>query len=314
LFLRHADAYYRRPDGTPTSEPNEYRQTARVDRTLYGLAPAAAFGPLALMAMREHMIRNGLSRKVINSRIGRVKRIYKWATAHELVPSAVFHGLVAVAGLQRDRTAARERAPIESVDDRVVGATLPYLTRHVAGLVRFQRLTGCRPGEACALRRADLDTAGLVWLFTPPHHKLSHRGQVRVIAVGPRAQALLCEFPTDDAAEYVFSPRPCDEEKRADRLRRGLSPQWPSYRLKLALKRKPNPIRTPGDRYTTVSYDRAVATAVKRLNRIRGNADLGPPAPPIPCWHPNQLRHAHATAVRLAFGLEAAEVNSSATR
>jgi DNA polymerase V len=38
------------------------------------------------------------------------------------------------------------------------------LTRHVRGLVEFQRLTGCRPGEACALRRCtDALGVSLAW-------------------------------------------------------------------------------------------------------------------------------------------------------
>ena len=44
--------------------------------------------------------------------------------------------------------AAREKEPVGPVDDAVVDATIPFLNRHVRGLVEFQRLTGCRPGEA----------------------------------------------------------------------------------------------------------------------------------------------------------------------
>ena len=35
-FLDHADAYYRHPDGTPTSEPRNYRHSIRELRTLFG--------------------------------------------------------------------------------------------------------------------------------------------------------------------------------------------------------------------------------------------------------------------------------------
>jgi hypothetical protein len=61
-FLRHADQHYRRADGSATNEIREYRCSLRPLRTLYGLSQAAAFGPLALKAVREHMISSGLSR------------------------------------------------------------------------------------------------------------------------------------------------------------------------------------------------------------------------------------------------------------
>jgi hypothetical protein len=58
-FLRHADAHYRRPDGTPTSEPTEFRASLRPLRILYGHTSAREFGPLALAAVRREMIAAG---------------------------------------------------------------------------------------------------------------------------------------------------------------------------------------------------------------------------------------------------------------
>lgn len=76
--------------------------------------------------------------------------------------------LVTVRGLQRGRSQVRESKPVEPVAAAVVDATLPFLNRHVRGLVEFQRLTGCRPGEACALRWYDLDTSQVrTTRFTP---------------------------------------------------------------------------------------------------------------------------------------------------
>ena len=50
------------------------------------------------------MIKQGLARGVVNHRISRIKRMFKWAVAEELVPSAVFHGLQAVSGLRYGRS------------------------------------------------------------------------------------------------------------------------------------------------------------------------------------------------------------------
>src|SRR4029077_2085757 len=47
-ILRHARQYYRRADGTPTNEVQQYIATIRVVRGLYGFTPATAFDSLAL--------------------------------------------------------------------------------------------------------------------------------------------------------------------------------------------------------------------------------------------------------------------------
>jgi hypothetical protein len=98
-FWRHAESHYVGEDGKPTSQLAEYRQTLRVVRQLYGLEPATKFGPLALKAVRERMVRDGLSRTEVNRRVALARRVFKWAAGEELVPIEVFHRLTAVTGL-----------------------------------------------------------------------------------------------------------------------------------------------------------------------------------------------------------------------
>ena len=176
-YREHAERHYRDPDGKPTSEIREVKLVVKALREAYGELPAAEFSPLKLKAVRQGWIAAGLSRAECNRRANIVRRMFKWAAAEELIPAAVYHALVVVAGLKRGRTPARETEPIGPVDDAVVDATLPHLNRHVAGLVEFQRRTGCRPGEACSLRRRDIDTGGTVWLYRPFRHKLAYRGK-----------------------------------------------------------------------------------------------------------------------------------------
>ncbi len=83
----------------------------------------------------------------------------------------------------------RESKPVGPVDDDVVDATRTFLNRHVRGLVEFQRLTGCRPGEACALRWCDLDTSRVVWVYRPPHHKTAWRGRLASSPPGRRLKS-----------------------------------------------------------------------------------------------------------------------------
>src|SRR5207248_2655716 len=170
-YLDHAERHYRGHDGKPTSEFRECKLVVRTLRELYADKPAAEFSPLCLKAARQAWVGAKLARSEVNRRTNLARRIFKWAAGEELVPFAAYQSLTAVAGLQKGRTAARETEPVRPVDDATVDATLPFLTRHVRGLVEFQRLTGARPGEACRVRRCDIDVAGAVWAYRPHHHK-----------------------------------------------------------------------------------------------------------------------------------------------
>jgi hypothetical protein len=77
-FWRHAEIYYRKPDGTPTSEQDSFRDALRPLRRLYAETRAADFGPRALKALRESMIQLGWCRTHINKQIARIKRVFKW--------------------------------------------------------------------------------------------------------------------------------------------------------------------------------------------------------------------------------------------
>ena len=71
------------------------------------------------------------SRGVINHRVGRIKRVFKWAVAEEIVPPSVFHGLQAVSGLCYRRTGADQTEPVRPVPDLYVAAILPFVTPQV---------------------------------------------------------------------------------------------------------------------------------------------------------------------------------------
>jgi integrase len=327
-YLEHAERHYRTPDGKPTSEVYEVKIVVRALRELYADTPVAEFGPLCVKAARQKWVNEGRSRSECNRRVALIKRIFKWAVAEELAPPAVYQAVAAVAGLQKGRTAAHETKPVRPVDDAVVDATLPYLGRHVRGLVQFQRLTGCRPGEACAVRRCDLDIGGPIWLYRPPHHKTAHRGKVRVIAVGPRAQALLREFFTPHITDYLFSPRRAVAEWLAERSANRRTPRYPSHMARNAGKRSTPTRRRTAEKYDRGSYGLAIDRACDKAFPLPAElAQLGDETRAgwwgrltlvqrsevaawrkAHRWHPNQLRHAFATQVRKQHGLEAAQV------
>jgi integrase len=292
-FWRHAEQHYRRADGTQTNELSEYRQTFRPLRELYGHIPAVEFGPVALKAVRGKMVVLGWCRTLVNRRVGRIRRAFKWAASEQLVPVAVFRALETVGGLQKGRTGAREAEPVRPAPEEHVRAVLPFVRPHVRGMIEVQLLTGMRPGEVCNVRPCDIDTSAEVWVYHPPHHKLSHEAKLRVVAIGPRAQAVLKEFTPSDPADFYFSPRRAVAQFHAERAAARKTPRYKSHVAHDAARRA-KPGRPFADRYTVTAYDRAVGRACEKAG--------------VPHWHPNQLRHSHGTAVRRRYGLEAAQV------
>ena len=106
----------------------------------------------------------------INDHTQRIRRMFKWAAGNELITFDVYQRLTTVSGLRKGRTEARETAPFLPIEYSTVEATLPHLPAVVADMVRIQRLTGCWPGEVCAVRPCDVDTEGDVWPYRPESH------------------------------------------------------------------------------------------------------------------------------------------------
>jgi integrase len=326
-YLDYAEGHYRTPDGQPTSEIYEVKVVIRALRELYADTPVSSFGPLCVKAARQKWVNDGRSRSECNRRVALIKRIFKWAVSEELAPPLVYQGVASVAGLQKGRTVAWENEPVGPVDDEVVEATLPYLDRHVRGLVEFQRLTGCRPGEACVVRRCELDMTGRLWLYKPPHHKTAHRGKDRTIILGPKAQALVRDFFTPVRDDFLFSPLRAAEERRVERAAKRRSKRPPSQ-VNRDARRRSAPKRHYRSKYDRGSYGLAIDRACEQafplppvLARGTGESraawwarlsEMDRAAVQVwrkaHRWHPNQLRHSFATQVRKQHGLEAAQV------
>ena len=80
-YWKFAEGYYAK-DGKPTKEFVCMKHALRPLRKLYGTRRVRDFGPLALKAVREHMIAvEDLSRGVVNHRANRIKRAIKWAVS-----------------------------------------------------------------------------------------------------------------------------------------------------------------------------------------------------------------------------------------
>ena len=85
-FWEYAESYYKKPDGTQTSELHNYKSIIRLLREHYGHTSAAEFRPRALKAVRQVMVKRGRFRKSINNNVSRIRRIFRWGVGEELVP------------------------------------------------------------------------------------------------------------------------------------------------------------------------------------------------------------------------------------
>jgi integrase len=328
-YLRHAEEHYRKPDGKPTSELGLVKTIVRLVRSLFGRTAAAKFGPRALKAVREKMVERGWCRRIVNANVQRVKQIFKWATANELVPATVYHGLQAVEGLRRGRTRARESDPVRPVSDVLLQGAREHVAPQVLAMIDLQLLTAMRPGEVCTMRSCDLDTGGSVWVYRPQSHKTEHHGHAREIYLGPRAQEVVRPWLRTALEEFLFSPREvCAWRHEQMRAKRKTKVQ-PSQQC----RKKRRPKRSPGDCYDVASYRRAIAHACRKAFPLP--AELAPRRKPDGKrenqrewwalltddeqaavrawrrehnWHPHQLRHNAATELRRQFGTELARL------
>lgn len=294
LFLAHAKEYYRKPDGTPTSEISSLHQAFKPLKDLYGDLPAVDFGPLALKTVRHTMVvEYQWCRSNINKQISRLKHVFKWAVAEELLPESVYGALMAVEGLKRGRSKANDRPPVKPVPQAHVDAIRPLVGRQVEALIDLQLLTGARAGELVIMRPLDIDTSGNIWIYTPSRHKTEHHGFNRQIYLGPKAQAVVAPFLAGRAVDaYCFSPREAEAERRQKAHEARETPL--SCGNRPGTNRRSRPKKEPGERYTRDSYRRAIQRACDKAD--------------VPSWHPHQLRHSCATFLRKEFGLDVARI------
>jgi integrase len=329
-YLDFARTYYLK-EGRPGSEYGCIRQAVKPLLRCHGETPADRFGPLALKQVRQAMVSGSWitaddqakawSRKVVNKHVDRIRRMFRWGAENEMVPASVVLSLKTVQSLRAGKTAAKERPQVEPVPDARVDAVLPFLTPVVSGMVQLQRLTGMRSESLVLMRPCDIDTSGDVWLYRPPQHKTKHQGKQLIVALGPKAQAILRPFLDRDQDAFCFSPAESERFRRdAMRSRR----KTPVYPCEANRQPKARPKRTAGTRYRTTSYRRAVERACEEafgmpaeLRIIPSKAapeeklrirELASQWRAAHCWNPHQLRHSVGTLVRSRYTLEGAQV------
>ncbi len=287
-FVRHSKVYYQGSD-----EHYQYVLTARPIAELYGSILASEIGPPEFKAIREWWLSDkSRSRQYVNKQMKRTLRIIRWAVGEGMIQPTTVTALECIDPLKKGRCNARESKRIQPVESETVKATLPHLTQVVADMVRFQQLTGCRPGELCKIKPKMVDQSKEVWTITLSEHKTAYRGKLRTIYVGPQAIAILKPYLLRAADAFCFSPIESEKQRRQAIHEARKTPMNSGNRPGSNNARRPR--KEPGNHYTAQSYGRSISYACKRAK--------------LPQWAPNQLRHSAATSIRKEFGIDAASV------
>ena len=230
------------------------------------------FGPLKLKAIRSAMIEKGWSQSYINDQVRRIRSVVRWGVSHELAHPDVLAALMAVPGLRKGRTKAPPPKKIKPVPLRDLAKVIRVAPPTLAAMMRTQWRTGLRSTHLCKLRILDIDMTSYedVWVYKPVHHEKGNEDVELLCVIGPKTQAVLQPFITDDESAYLFSPLRAMQERG----------------------RKPHPGVTSS--YRASSYRRAIEYLVKK-----SGANY---------FHPHQLRHSAGTNARKHGGLESAQV------
>jgi integrase len=183
-------------------------------------------------------------------------------------------------------------------------------------MVELQRLIGARSTEMCMMIGSNIVARECpVWMYIiDPNqiareegsprlanlHKTAHieradgNAEVKILPIGPRAQAILKPWLRDNPDEFLFQPCEARAAQYARRRKDRKTPLWQSHVDAQARKKKETPKRAPRDHYDRHSYGHAVKRAAQKAG--------------VPHWHPHQLKHTCSTDVRKNFGAEAAQV------
>jgi integrase len=307
-YMDHAAVYYGPADDKKGTTYN-LRFTFRILREQYGSLAVKDFGPQRLKRLIDVYVGMDHSRKTVSMHVDRIRRMFKWATAEELIDGSVYHALLAVSAPRKGRSGVRETEPVQPVDDKVTERTCKHLAPIVADMVRLQRLTGARPDEICRIRPCDIDKARdrVVWVYCPREHKTAHLGGQRFIALGPKAKAILKPYLDRPAESFCFSPREAIEAHHEARTRDRKTPESCGN---TAGRGTGAALESARERYDTHSYRRAIHRACDRAFP----APKGTTGEALEQWRsahrwsPNRIRHTAAAETLQAFDTETAQV------
>jgi len=271
----------------------------------YGRVPVDEFSARSLLYLQDKIVntpneRNGkpLTRKTVNRYVGLIKQAFKFGAKFGWAEPSTHYALQVVDQLRKGHTTAPDNPDVKPVESDVFEKTLDKLPKRVADMARVQRNSTMRPQDVCNIRACDIERTGDVWLYRPPNHKTAYLGEVLTKYIGTAAQEILTTYlieKEDTPEAYLFQPKDTVRDRNIERRcnRKTLNKKGevqPSHKN----RKKMNPKRTPGEKYSTESYNKAIGSACKKAG--------------VPHWTANQIRHLAATEIRKEYGLEAAQI------
>lgn len=300
-YVLHAEKFYRDVDGNPTGEVTHAMIAFRMLRKLHSATHTDRMTIRDLLQVRQALVElreehehgrsapNGLSRRTVNDRMARIKRLFRWGVEQGVVPGAVWHELSALKGLPKGRCGVHDNAAVEAVPWALVKASMKEMVPTVRAAVEVQWWSGMRPAEVLAMTRRQLDTSGREWLYRVAKHKTSWRGKERVVALGPKAQEVLRPRLSLGMDIPLFSARTAWEEFVTEKRSRRQTAETKQMRERDARRATAEPV---AEFFTVDEYRRAIERACDRAE--------------VPRWSPHRLRHAAGTRIAKDAGIEAA--------
>lgn len=130
-YWRWAEGYYR------PKHMQSLVGALRLLKQYFGHAGAIEFGPNNLRLLRDEMIRGDAaanpprmpwSRKYINSQMQRIRHVFKWAAARELVPASVHQALCTLEPLAEPELASRSKVYTNAIVVESTGSVLKVIS------------------------------------------------------------------------------------------------------------------------------------------------------------------------------------------
>ena len=233
-YQEYATGYYRDPSGSPTSTMFGIKEAVATATAHSADIPVLDFGPNRLRELRQVWLDRNVSRTTVNAYVGIVRRAFKWAAGREMMPITVYQALMAVEGLRKGRSEARENAPVAPVPDDHVRKVKANVGDEVSTVIDLQLHTAARPSELLSLKPTDIDTSGPVWIATVEEHKTAHHGKGRELYLGPKAQEIIRPYLVDTPVhERLFEYTVAGYRRAITRAceRCGV-PHWTPHRLR----------------------------------------------------------------------------------
>jgi integrase len=182
----------------------QYDATVRPWLDLFAATPASRFGVAELERVRDEMVRRGWCRGVINRRVVRVRTVWRWCEQRGLAPAGSWAHLRAMSPLKAQDRHVRATEAARPAEWRDLAKVCRMVPTTVRDMLLVMWYSGGRSGEIRQLKVGDIDHDAKT--ATLSRHKNAWRGQVRVIAFGPRAWRVIAPYLEGKGPKaYVFS-------------------------------------------------------------------------------------------------------------